>query len=517
MLKNSLLFFIFLSIVFSCSNKKNSKLSQSNSNSDLPASFSKNENFEKEVKNLVSTIFNDIFPHKKNLDTFKLLSAVNNSKNSDELQYNLRNLFDSQNDYHTKYFGKGDPVFYGLSPENIELSKVFNQDKEYFLVSKVSLTYNNYNIDNVLRQFQVGDRIISINHKSPQDWIDIILWNNLGANLTAKKSRALKEIFFSNFPYRYHVVIYRGHHFLDINIPPFKMVSDFFAENKDDYNNYSLKNEEIFEVKSIENFAYVKLKTFQYENSIDNILNLKFIANKLKDNILSQNKNKLIIDVRNNEGGNLILSDILAYLFYNPNINKQFFPMYFRLKASATNLEVILDFESSLNFKELYNINQQKSVLFDALSKNLEYTESVPMVSQQFLNSIEPGFFIKYSGKEIYILMNSLCYSACDAFVAILKDQNLVTKVIGEDAQTGGGGASVLAFDIDKENKVYFQTSFMQMQSKTENGFRLIEGEGTYADCVYPKNFEDFSTQDPIINDENYIKRVIQKLNKNEC
>ena len=250
---------------------------------------------------------------------------------------------------------------------------------------------------------------------------------------------------------------------------------------------------------------------------MEGVLKLKFIANKLKDNILSQNKNKLIIDVRNNEGGNLRLSDILAYLFYDSNLNKQFFPMYYRLKASSTNLEVMLDFESSLNFYELYNTNQQKSLLHDALSKNLEYTESAPMVSQQFLNSIEPGFFTKYAGKEIYLLVNSLCYSACDAFVALLKDQNLVTKVIGEDAQTGGGGASVLAFDIDYENKFYFQTSFMQMQSKTESGFRLIEGEGTYADCVFPKILQDFSTQDPIINDENYINRVIQKLNRKEC
>jgi hypothetical protein len=272
MIKKNLVFFIFLFIIFSCSNKKNSNLSQSNYNSHFLDFYSKNEKIEKEIKNLVSTIFNDIFPHKKNPDTFKLLIAVNESKNSFELHYNLRKLFDSQNDYHTKYFGNSDGIFYGLSSDNLELSRVFDQDKDYFLVSKVSLTYNNYNIDSVLRQFQVGDRIISINHKSPQDWIDIILWNNLGANLTAKKSKALKEIFFSNFPYRYHVVISRGHHFLDINIPPFKMVSDFFIENKEEHKNFNLNNEEIFEVKSFEDFAYVKIKTFQYENSIDNIL-----------------------------------------------------------------------------------------------------------------------------------------------------------------------------------------------------------------------------------------------------
>ncbi|WP_338636763.1 hypothetical protein [Spirobacillus cienkowskii] len=59
--------------------------------------------------------------------------------------------------------------------------------------------------------------------------------------------------------------------------------------------------------------------------------------------------------------------------------------------------------------------------------------------------------------------------------------------------------------------KFFFQTSSKQMQSKTKNGFRLIEGDGTSADCAIPKSLEDFTTQDPIINDENYIKRVIQK------
>ncbi|RDB35334.1 MAG: hypothetical protein DCC88_10585, partial [Spirobacillus cienkowskii] len=277
-------------------------------------------------------------------------------------------------------------------------------------------------------------------------------------------------------------------------------------------------NDGIYQINSFDDFAYVKLKKISYKHSDDYYESLKNIVKNFRSDILSQNKNKLIIDVRNNGGGYIELADILAYLFYDPRINKPFFPMHYRLKASRRNLDEVLKFQEKMNQQsnsfEIYNINQEIKLLQQAIAENKEYTEKFPLISADLLEAFKPGFFTTYAGKEIYLLINSKCYSGCDSFVAVLKDQNLVTKIIGEDAQTGGGGSVALKFNNESENigeKFFFQTSWKQMQSKTENGFRLIEGEGTYADCVFPKNLEDFTTQDPIINDENYIKRVIQK------
>ncbi|WP_338636765.1 S41 family peptidase [Spirobacillus cienkowskii] len=524
MLKKNLLFLFVSLCVFSCSKQASNqdyKKSSYEEGHDYQAnSYSKNEGFEGEVKKLVAKIFNSIFPHKKNVNTASLLSDVNSSGNSDELHDNLRRLFDAHKDYHTIYFGEKDCKKYGLPSYILQVSSAINNTNEYFLISDINFT-NNYDIDEILRRFKVGDIIINVNGESPQQRIANILDNNLGANKAAKKSRALESFFESKFPISYRVVVFRDGQYISVDIPEVSLTNHVCIKKRQESSFDKVKNEDIYQINSFDDFAYVKLKTFLYDTSYDHFLSLKNVIDDLKYKILSQSKNKLIIDVRNNGGGYAELSDILAYLFYDPNSNKSFFPMYYRLKATNINVNKAEDIiRNNPYFILKYNIIQERNVLYDAISNNKEYTENFPMISNELLNTIEPGFFTTYAGKEIYLLTNSKCYSGCDSFVAVLKDQHLITKVIGEDEQTGGGGASVLEIDREAENiskNFYFQTSWEQMQSKTETGFRLIEGEGTYADCVLPKNLEDFSTYDPILNDENYIKRVIQKIKRNEC
>ncbi|RDB35336.1 MAG: hypothetical protein DCC88_10595 [Spirobacillus cienkowskii] len=521
MLKKNLLFLFVSLCVFSCSKQASNqdyKKSSYEEGHDYQAnSYSENEGFEGEVKKLVAKIFNSIFPHKKNVNTASLLSDVNSSGNSDELHDNLRRLFDAHKDYHTIYFGEKDCQKYGLSSKFLKVSSAIYDTNEYFLISDINFN-NSHDLNIVLEQFKVGDIIINVNGESPQQRIANILDNNLGANKAAKKSRALESFFESKFPISYRVVVFRDGQYISVDIPEVSLTNHVCIKKRQESSFDKVKNEDIYQINSFDDFAYVKLKTFEYDTSYDHFLSLKNVIDDLKYKILSQNKNKLIIDVRNNRGGYVELSYILAYLFYDPNLSKPFYPMYFRLKASTSNLSIMHTLYS--NSLSQYNFDPMINSLREAIATNNEYSDSFPMSSQKLFNAIEPGFFTTYAGKEIYLLTNSKCYSGCDSFVALLKDQHLITKVIGEDEQTGGGGASILEIDREAENiskNFYFQTSFMQMQSKTETGFRLIEGEGTYADCVLPKNLEDFSTYDPILNDENYIKRVIQKIKRNDC
>jgi len=517
MLKKGLVFLFVTVFLFSCSKKENHYDNRQTSyDSSNDYGLERAGSFAVEVKKLVTTIFKDIFPHKKNVDTVGLVRAVNLSENADDLHHNLRNLFEAQKDLHTIYFDKQeDKKNYGLPSDNLEVSSVINNNKEYFIISKIKFT-NNYNVNEILQRFKVGDIIVSVNDESPQKRIANILENNLGANAVTKKLRALDSFFESKFPMSYRLVVFRDLKLLDLNIP-----SGFYFKTINSSNSEKIKDDDIYQINNFDDFSYIRLKTFKYDVSYDNFVSLRNVLDNLKYKILSQNKNKLIIDVRNNGGGYLELADTLAYLFYDPNSNKPFFPMHYRLKATNFNLNKVEDIiQNNPYFSLKYNIILERNMLYDAISNNNEYTENFPMISNELLNTIEPGFFTTYAGKEIYLLTNSNCYSGCDSFVAVLKDQNLVTKVIGEDAQTGGGGASILYFKNEQENisnNFYFQTSWEQMQSKTETGFRLIEGEGTYADCVFPKDLEDFSTYDPILNDENYIKRVIQKIKRNEC
>ncbi|RDB37030.1 MAG: hypothetical protein DCC88_02140, partial [Spirobacillus cienkowskii] len=225
MLKKFLVFLVVSLSLFSCSKQTNhkdykKKYYNDTNQTDKANLYSDNINFENEVKKLVTTIFQDIFPHKKNVNTARLLRSVNSSGNSDELHDNLRRLFDAQKDYHTLYFDENKPTKYGFLSSNLQISSVTDDKKELFLISDINFT-NKYDLNTVLKQFKVGDVIVSVNNETPQWRIASILDNNLGANKAAKKSRALESFFESKVPMGYCVVVFRDGQYFSVDIPSY--------------------------------------------------------------------------------------------------------------------------------------------------------------------------------------------------------------------------------------------------------------------------------------------------------
>ncbi|APJ03230.1 S41 family peptidase [Silvanigrella aquatica] len=159
-----------------------------------------------------------------------------------------------------------------------------------------------------------------------------------------------------------------------------------------------------------------------------------------------------------------------------------------------------------------------------AIQSGDKFIKSLPITEKETLDKSPKNLFPKSENKKVIILTNAACYSACDAFVALMKDQNLTTKIIGEQKYTGGGGANVLnwnkmqkhkVFDYEFENSMDMNFSWRAMQSRLPDGtYRTIEGKGTEVDCVIPKTVDDIKFSNPadIVKNRTYVERILQNI-----
>lgn len=198
------------------------------------------------------------------------------------------------------------------------------------------------------------------------------------------------------------------------------------------------------------------------------------------------------------------------------------------MKATQGNLKLLDTFESILRSNNVYDeAALYKNIIHDmnsALKNGDIYTNPRAITSQEELIKSPENVFTTSSGKEVIILTNPNCYSSCDLFVGLMKDQGLATKMIGEARNTGGGGASVLSWStfqslnlvpyrIPKSAEMTF--SWMQMQSRTKTGeYRTIEGKGTEVDCVISKTISEIkATDDKNVKNMSYVKRILENIN----
>lgn len=175
--------------------------------------------------------------------------------------------------------------------------------------------------------------------------------------------------------------------------------------------------------------------------------------------LLSHTK-ALIIDVRENGGGNQSGSSILGWLTTTP----------------------IIRYHANLRISDLL-LADRGYVLLDAeYNEGDEFTPFAPV-------TVFPQESA-YKGK-VYALTSAFCFSACDTFVSALKENKLAT-IVGEG--TGGGTGTPHVFELPFSG-LNFRYSVAQGLTAVNKTF--LEGVGTLPDItIYPTVEERISGED---------------------
>jgi hypothetical protein len=234
-------------------------------------------------------------------------------------------------------------------------------------------------------------------------------------------------------------------------------------------------------------FAILKLTSFVPEK-----VSPEALVRELRRLMRSElaNTDGMIIDVRDNGGGYIILAEMLAQLFGPNDVN----PLAFRLKNSPAN--------------QLYWSNSPQSAFARALRKaeedDVAYSAPVRLNNKSAINNLGQHYF-----RPTAVLMNSNCYSSCDMLSALLQD-HAHAVIYGEDANTGAGGANNIdttwirnqmpvsnrgAFveELPAGQKVGFSWRQTVRQAGAMDG-ELIEDAGIKADRLAPTQVEDLLT-----------------------
>lgn len=159
----------------------------------------------------------------------------------------------------------------------------------------------------------------------------------------------------------------------------------------------------------------------------------------------------LIIDMRSNGGGSIILAEGLTQLFTPNNVKT----MPVRFLPNELNLSTFLASNQGRD-------NGWSQDTREGIAANSRYTKPRVITSNDAANRYGQVWF-----KPVVILTDANCYSACDLFAASMQDHGAAT-IIGTHATTGAGGANVMDYDI-------FSRIF-QAGSATNNPFVKLPG-----------------------------------------
>lgn len=169
--------------------------------------------------------------------------------------------------------------------------------------------------------------------------------------------------------------------------------------------------------------------------------------------LLSHTK-ALILDVRENGGGNQSGTSILGWLTSTPII---------RHHANLRISDLLLADRGFLYLDAEYNEDD----LFTPFAPVMVFPQEAP-----------------YKGK-VYALTSAFCFSACDTFVSALKENKLAT-IVGEP--TGGGTGSPHVFELPFSG-LNFRYSVAQGLTAVSKTF--IEGTGTLPDVTISPTIEE--------------------------
>jgi len=197
----------------------------------------------------------------------------------------------------------------------------------------------------------------------------------------------------------------------------------------------------------------------------------------------------LIIDMRGNGGGLILLAEGLTQLFTPNSIET----MPVRFLPNQLNLDTFLKANQG---KE----NGWSQDAKEGMAAQSRYTKPRNITSKDAANRYGQVWF-----KPVVVLTDANCYSACDLFAAAMQDHAAAT-VIGTHGTTGAGGANVMSYDIFRQifdqtegenpfvklpGKQSMRVSWRQTIRVGRNKGELIENAGVKSDVTVRYVTED--------------------------
>ena len=213
----------------------------------------------------------------------------------------------------------------------------------------------------------------------------------------------------------------------------------------------------------------------------------------------------LIIDMRGNGGGLILLAEGLTQLF-TPN-DIQTMPV--RFLPNQLNLTTFIKANRG-------NENGWSQDAKDGISSQARYTNPRAITTHDAANRYGQVWF-----KPVVVLTDATCYSACDLFAAAMQDHAAAT-IIGTHSTTGAGGANVMSYEVFRaifaqdggdENPFVklpgsqsMRVSWRQTLRVGINAGELIEDAGVKSDVVVR-----YVTEDVVSGESRVLMKEVHK------
>jgi len=202
--------------------------------------------------------------------------------------------------------------------------------------------------------------------------------------------------------------------------------------------------------KVSDNVGYIRLYTFAPRDPITT----KQVFEEFVSLMLQLPKNGLIIDVRANGGGSIILAESILQLL----TPKEITPEPYQFISSP------LIFEMTNN-KSNTDLNVWGPSLSESISTGSTFSQGFPITTINQANAIGQ----LYHG-PVVLITDALCYSATDLFAAGFQDHK-IGPIIGVDENTGAGGANV--WEYNDLRKSLFGTKYELKALPSDSNMRV--------------------------------------------
>ncbi len=207
---------------------------------------------------------------------------------------------------------------------------------------------------------------------------------------------------------------------------------------KDNFQGYLVNQNGVKEENG--NIGYIRLFSFMLNRRVTvDLFVCEFI--KLLENLNKKTK-KIIIDVRGNGGGSILVSERLLQVLVLSTRSQsakpktaQFNPVRFQF-ISTPLMQKICQQRQEPNFKKWANSIEQSLTTGELYSKGF-HLEFEPEKEESWQREIP-----QLELENLVLIIDALCYSATDIFAAGFQDNGL-GKILGTSCKTGAGGANV--------------------------------------------------------------------------
>jgi hypothetical protein len=484
------------------------------------------------------------------LPLFKALEDKVEAMDTSTFHKEMRSIFQLQRDLHTTYQLPYPYACY-RSFIPLEFKEVIGFNGQKFVaISKITDSEDILKVlpdASILESVQAGDVLLEYNGMKIVDALKVLEADSGGANTSALRRIAVSNLAF--FSHKYKVLPTQDEILLTLKNKHGKTYSVLFPiiskENetclKDTRPAGTLKPVAEYDTRNEINKIFRQSKKIQNPNKIlapvwniagDPILKYRIMSNEYGkfgifrlesfspdtldvDGLVKEFKrimettfaktDGIIIDLRDNGGGQISLAENLVQLFNPKNTQSA----GFRLRNSAANAHYVAG--------TLTPTNAFRVALDEATARGSYYTEPQLIDDVGSVNRLGQSYF-----RPVAIFNNASCYSSCDLFSALMQD-HAGAVVFGEDPNTGAGGANnVQLVDVLKQlgkdhygpfkNLPYGQNigfAWRQMIRTGLHAGELIENVGVKADYLVEMKMSD------LFNDNDDQFRVItKKLNE---